>query len=746
MMYDVDEAVPVPKRTLVRRKNTGEGQGPSTPSPTSTLLDLQSTYDLSPDQHEVNWHRESQSTSQREKRLAILSYINRMKLSGTASEFLIDLLKLLGENESLENCKSLKAGFVEADVMFHDYCAKCERPFPADTDTFVCATDGCNELRFDGTVNEQYQKKRKSYFASVSLASQLTEIAQRCKLFEGSDKSVTLTMNTDGVPLYNSSSVSLWPVFCSINELPPAERFLTQNLVIWGLWQGKGKPNFKTYLQPLVDELNKLQEGVIVGQHEVKAILTCCTMDLQAKAQVMEMSPHNGQYACITCEVQGSVFEQGKGHCKAFPFETDIPKRTVESILNNAENNLNNSSTTSHVKGIKGVSVLLGIDNFDPVSSLVPEYMHGVLLGTAKKLLTLWFKKSSSKEPFYLGRCVADIDRRLINIKPTDHMSRLPRKIDNTVSHWKASELQHWLLFYSVPCLDGFLPGPYMDNLCYLVQGIYLLLGEQLTEAELEQAELTLLKFQLSFEKLYGAKHCGLNIHNIGCHLVEYARKHGPLWAWSCFPFEDLNGILVKSAHGTGNVCYQLLTTMLAHRQVFKEVDLMEDQELKSFTQQMLKKGQHVKEFAPTSSCRIAKCTSVSDKELTRNIEDFTELDNIDIQKVERIRLSNGQLITSTHYRKMKKRICYAVSTQNDLYYTINFFVFIKAINKVVAIGQELVCVGPVHREVDHLMKVVLVEKETMFYVDNIKEKILLISIGSDMCIGTIPNCLRICK
>ncbi|KAH3888042.1 hypothetical protein DPMN_012064 [Dreissena polymorpha] len=31
---------------------------------------------------------------------------------------------MIGENESLENCKSLKEDFVEADIMFHDYCAE----------------------------------------------------------------------------------------------------------------------------------------------------------------------------------------------------------------------------------------------------------------------------------------------------------------------------------------------------------------------------------------------------------------------------------------------------------------------------------------------------------------------------------------------------------------------------------------------------------------------------------------------
>ncbi|KAH3702687.1 hypothetical protein DPMN_077713 [Dreissena polymorpha] len=66
------------------------------------------------------------------------------------------------------------------------------------------------------------------------------------------------------------------------------------------------------------------------------------------------------------------------------------------------------------------------------MTALVPEYMHGVLLGTTKKLLSLWFQKSFSKEIFYLGKHVAEIDRRLLGMKPTDQMSRLPRKIEKT--------------------------------------------------------------------------------------------------------------------------------------------------------------------------------------------------------------------------------------------------------------------------------------------------------------------------
>ena len=55
-----------------------------------------------------------------------------------------------------------------------------------------------------------------------------------------------------------------------------------------------------------------------------------------------------------------------------------------------------------------------------------------------------------------------------------------------------------------------------------------------------------------------GAGSCGLNVHNAGAHLVDYVKGWGPLWAWSTFGFEDMNGTLMDFCHGTGNVCRQV--------------------------------------------------------------------------------------------------------------------------------------------------------------------------------------------
>ncbi|WAR08786.1 hypothetical protein MAR_018744 [Mya arenaria] len=80
-----------------------------------------------------------------------------------------------------------------------------------------------------------------------------------------------------------------------------------------------------------------------------------------------------------------------------------------------------------------------------------------------------------------------------------------------------------------------------------------------------------------------------------GSHLAWYAKKHGPLWAWPCFAFEDLNGWLLRSAHGTGNVCMQLLSMLHGLKQLKHDASNIADESLKEFTKDMLSSGRRVK-------------------------------------------------------------------------------------------------------------------------------------------------------
>ena len=73
------------------------------------------------------------------------------------------------------------------------------------------------------------------------------------------------------------------------------------------------------------------------------------------------------------------------------------------------------------------------------------------------------------------------------------------------------------------------------------------------------RAEELLTEFYKLFPQLYNKGLCGLNMHNIGSHLTYFVRKWGPLWAWSCFPFEDANAAILSSVHGTGDVTQQCI-------------------------------------------------------------------------------------------------------------------------------------------------------------------------------------------
>ena len=61
----------------------------------------------------------------------------------------------------------------------------------------------------------------------------------------------------------------------------------------------------------------------------------------------------------------------------------------------------------------------------------------------------------------------------------------------------------------------------------------------------------------LTFSYSAGGSFCGLNVHHLK-HMPKCVENWGPLWAHSCFPFESVNGDLLKLFHGTRNPVEQV--------------------------------------------------------------------------------------------------------------------------------------------------------------------------------------------
>lgn len=111
------------------------------------------------------------------------------------------------------------------------------------------------------------------------------------------------------------------------------------------------------------------------------------------------------------------------------------------------------------------------VPGFDIIRGIAFDYMHCVLLGATKMLMTLWFDKSHASEEFNISKRVEDVDRCLLNITPPNCISRALRSISKGFCHWKASEFRSSLFFYGIPCLWNILPEEYSStSYCLLKQ------------------------------------------------------------------------------------------------------------------------------------------------------------------------------------------------------------------------------------------------------------------------------------
>jgi hypothetical protein len=86
-------------------------------------------------------------------------------------------------------------------------------------------------------------------------------------------------------------------------------------------------------------------------------------------------------------------------------------------------------------------------------------------------------------------------------------------------------------------------------------------LKQSISINELAHAERLLFHFCVMFQPLYGHRHQTANIHSL-VHLVDNVRELGPLWTHLCFNFEDKNGFLLKTVHGTQQIHFQIISAL----------------------------------------------------------------------------------------------------------------------------------------------------------------------------------------
>jgi len=128
---------------------------------------------------------------------------------------------------------------------------------------------------------------------------------------------VSIQTNSDGLPLFKSSNMQIWPILGRLMKPSCSKPFVI------GLYSGKQKPtNVHQYTEKLVSELQDLfQNGILISDDEeihCRFSLSCFVCDAPAKAYLKQIKGHSGYYGCNNCSQRGEWHKQkSKNRCRS---------------------------------------------------------------------------------------------------------------------------------------------------------------------------------------------------------------------------------------------------------------------------------------------------------------------------------------------------------------------------------------------------------------------------------------------
>lgn len=181
--------------------------------------------------------------------------------------------------------------------------------------------------------------------------------------------SVDISINIDGLPLAKSTSSQVYPILCINNSIQSSIK-----VCLIGIYHGYDKPqNFNEFLEDFVTEASDLvSNGIELFGITYNFKISSFLFDAVAKPSVLYIKGHNGYHSCTKCDQKGECVQDRM----CFP-NLKFKKRNHEEFLAQTDRN-------HHT----GESILCKIPGIDLINDIPLDYMHLVLLGVVKKLVS----------------------------------------------------------------------------------------------------------------------------------------------------------------------------------------------------------------------------------------------------------------------------------------------------------------------------------------------------------------------
>jgi len=268
---------------------------------------------------------------------------------------------------------------------------------------------------------------------------------------------IELIFNIDGLPLFKSCNMQLWPILALIHNSKSRKPFVIE------IFCGISKPRpLSTFLNDFINELSLLlKNGLEFLRTRYNVSIHSFVCDAPARAFIKCIKSHQGYSYCEKC-IDPGKYVNGRVTLR----NINMPLQTDESFRSQIDKNHHTD-----------ISPLLKL-NIGLVSLFPIDYMHNICLGVTRKLLKCWIsgnykvRLSSS-----LVKCLSENMISLKNYIPRE-INRKPRSL-NELAHFKATEFRTFLLYLGPAVLKGIVDHSVYEHFILLHSAIVILCSEK---------------------------------------------------------------------------------------------------------------------------------------------------------------------------------------------------------------------------------------------------------------------------
>ena len=371
---------------------------------------------------------------------------------------------------------------------------------------------------------------------------------------EVSDRHLGIMLNLDWFQPFDNASYSVGAVYGVICNLPRSERFKPSNILTMALIPGPNEPSLhhlNHYLSPIIDQLIELWNGVELSAtyesstgKNIRAAVICCSCDIPAARKICGFI--SARVACHRCLKRAQVDDRNQPNFGGFEdIDEWFVERDINQIRENAQEWLNcntKDARNSHVRDtLVRWSEMYRLQYFDSVRFLIVDPMHCLFLGIAKWIVTrLWIEEGRLSQ-----RDLEVMQNRAKLIKVPSDIGRIPFKIamGEGFSGFTADQWKNFILIYATTIIWDLLQESDRMILAHFVRACNILVCRTISKNKLEEAHERLLTMVKLIERNYGEEKITPNLH-LCLHICHCALDYGPLYAFWCFSYERMNGLL----------------------------------------------------------------------------------------------------------------------------------------------------------------------------------------------------------